>query len=187
MVPPWGPHSNMLPCLFFMSCQTRTVTLVTPMPSVWFEVVEIAVPVITDELGSPASMAPPPLHYEPAGGNAPLSSVPSALPRTARIRYPSGVKWPVHRGHGAQHPRHWFTTHGGAPHQPACTTSCPVSGDAVKPRSAERTLRFSPSVFPKSTRSPTSVQKYFFSVLFSSVLAPVLLKNSARRPDHVRV
>ena len=160
---------------------------ITPVTSVWSEAVEIIVPVITDELGSPASMAPPPLHSELAGGNAPLSSVPSALPRTARIRYPSGVKWPVHRGHGAQHPRHWFTTHGGAPHQPACATLCPVSGDVVKPRSAESTLRFSPSVFLKSTRSPTSVQKHLLLVLYLSILAPVFFNNSTCHLEHDRI
>ena len=48
-------------------------------------------------------------------------------------------------------------------------------------------LRFSPWVFKESTRGPTSAQKYFFPVLFNSILALVLLKYSARRPDHVRV
>ena len=98
MAPPWGHRSDMLPHLFFMPCQTRAVTLVTPVPSGWSETVKIVVSVITSELGSPALMAPPPLHSEPVGGNAPLSSVLLALPWTAWIRYPSEVRWPVHRG-----------------------------------------------------------------------------------------
>ena len=96
-----------------------------------------------------------------------------------------GPSWT--HGHGAQRPRHRFTAHGGAPHQPVHAMSCLVSGDTVKPRSAERTLRFSPSVFSKSTRSPTSVQKHLLLVLYLSVLAPVFLNNSTRRPEHDRI
>ena len=96
-----------------------------------------------------------------------------------------GPSWT--HGHGAQRPRHRFTAHGGAPHQPARATSCPVSGDAVKPWSAEHTLRFSPSIFPKSTCSPTYVQKHLLLVLYLSILAPVFFNNSTRRPKHDRI
>ena len=90
-------------------------------------------------------------------------------------------------GRGALRPRQRTQRTPGAPGQQARTTSCPVSGEAVKPRLAERTLHFSPSVFPKSTRSPTSVQKHLLLVLYLFVLAPIFLNNSTRHPEHIKI
>ena len=90
-------------------------------------------------------------------------------------------------GRGAQHPRQRIHRTSGAPSQPEHTVWCPISGNVGQPAVSRVLLRFSPWVFKESTRSPTVVQKFFFSVLFSSILAPVLLKNSADHPDHVRV
>jgi len=75
----------------------------------------------------------------------------------------------------------------GAPNQPEHAAWRPVSGNAGQPAVSRALLRFSPRVFKESARGQTSAQMYFFLVLFSSILAPILLKNSVRRPDHVRV
>ena len=45
-------------------------------------------------------------------------------------------------------------------------------------------------LFLRTTRSKMNKNRtkmYFFLVLFSSILAPVLLKNSACRPEHIRI
>ena len=106
-----------------------------------------------------------------------------------RLGTPSGYvtgppREPWTRSTPSPTPVHIHVVHRTNPTQPRGVQS---AATWVNPRSTEHDLQFIPWVLKESTRSPTVVQKYFISVLFSSVLVPVLLKNSARRPDHDRI
>ena len=74
----------------------------------------------------------------------------------------------------------------GALHQSCSATWSPSQLATRSTTNRHALLRFSPSVFIESTRGTYQFKTYYFLVLFSSVLAPVLLSNSARRPTSVR-
>jgi len=76
--------------------------------------------------------------------------------------------------------------HSGGPSQPPHATWSPVGQRCGQPRAAGD-FALEPPCFKQINPRSIPVQKYFFLILFSFVLNLVLLNNSARGPDPLKI